>query len=209
MSDPPSISFRGETIATVLLSAATLLTAWSAFQSAKWSGVQATSFSQASASRTESVRASTQAGQQSLGDVSQFTAWLTADDEGRAGLARRLAASFRGEFRIAFRAWEAMSPQSNPKAPATPFALPSYQQADQSRAIHLESVATAQFEDATRANQRSDDYVLMTVIFAMVLFLGAVGTRLGSSRVSTFMLGAGGALLVVAVVVTATFPIRF
>jgi hypothetical protein len=74
-----------------------------------------------------------------------------------------------------------MSPPSNPKAPATPFALRSYQQADQSRAIHLESVATAQFEEATRANQRSDDYVLMTVIFAMVLFLGAVGTRLGSS----------------------------
>jgi hypothetical protein len=48
----------------------------------------------------------------------------------------------------------------------------------------------------------------MTVIFAMVLSFGAVGTRLGSSRVSTAMLGADGTLLVFAVVVTATFPIR-
>jgi hypothetical protein len=208
MSDPSSITRRAETIATILLSAATLLTAWSAFQSAKWSGVQATSFSLASASRTESVRASTQAGQQSLGDVSQFTAWLSADDEGRTMLAERIVTGFRGEFRTAFRAWEAMSPRTNPAAPATPFGLPSYERAELMRATHLETAATTEFEKATQANQRSDNYVLMTVIFAMVLFFGAVGTRLGSSRVSTAMLGAGGALLLFAVVVTATFPIR-
>ena len=49
---------RLEIAATVLLSAATVLTAWSAFESTKWSGVQAIRFSRASASRTDSVRAS-------------------------------------------------------------------------------------------------------------------------------------------------------
>jgi hypothetical protein len=54
-SDPAELRRRKrrlEIAATVLLSPATVLTAWSAFWSTKWSGVQAIRFSQASASRT-------------------------------------------------------------------------------------------------------------------------------------------------------------
>ena len=91
-----------EIVAAVLLSAATVFTAWSAFQSTKWTGVQAIGFSQAATSRTESVRASTRAGQQSLADVSVFTAWLTASNQGQTHLANLLATRFRGEFKVAF-----------------------------------------------------------------------------------------------------------
>ena len=48
-----------EVIATVILALATLATAWSGYQSARWGGEQSTKFSQAGALRTESTRAST------------------------------------------------------------------------------------------------------------------------------------------------------
>jgi hypothetical protein len=200
---------RMEVAATVLLSAATVLTAWSAFQSTKWSGVQAIRFSQASASRTESVRASTTAGQQTIADVTVFTAWLTATDEGQTHLAGLLAARFRGEFKVAFRAWEATSPLSNPSAPATPLAMPGYEVANARHATQLEARASRQFSQATEANQRADNYILMTVLFALVLFFGAVSTRFEARALQLTLLSVGAAVFVAAVVITATFPVEF
>jgi hypothetical protein len=162
----------------VLLSLATVLAAWSAFQSAKWSGVQATRFNQASASRTESIRASTTAGQEALADVTVFTAWLNATELGERSVADALASRFRGEFATAFKAWKATDPLHNPAAPATPFVLPQYRRADSAKANELLAAATKRFDEATRANQISDNYVLLTVLAATVLFFVGVSTQL-------------------------------
>ncbi len=197
-----------ETVATVLLTAATVLTAWSAFQSTKWSGIQAIRFSQASASRTESVRASTAAGQQSLSDISMFTAWLAATDQGQIRLAGLLADRFRGEFGVAFRAWEKLSPFTNTRAPATPFVMPQYQLAEGRKATELEALALARFDQATAANQQADDYVMMTVIFAMALFFGAVSTRFNAGRLRAALLICGVLTFLAASAVTITFPVR-
>ena len=48
-----------EIIAVALLGLATLATAWSGYQATVWGGVQSTSYSEATAKRSESVRAST------------------------------------------------------------------------------------------------------------------------------------------------------
>ena len=50
---------RVELIAAIMLSIATVVTAWSAYQATRWSGDQAEDYTSASATRTESVRAST------------------------------------------------------------------------------------------------------------------------------------------------------
>jgi hypothetical protein len=189
---------RLEFISTLLLSAATVLTAWSAYQSSRWSGDQATEFSQASASRTESVRASTLAGQQTIGDVSVFTAWLTAADEGHVHLADLLASRFRGEFKVAFEAWEATSPLTDPSAPATPFVLPQYESASTREATVLEARASSEFSAATEANGRGDDYVLMTVLFSLVLFFGAISTRFESPSIQVSMVCVAGAVFLAA-----------
>jgi hypothetical protein len=208
-SEPGRGKRRVEIAATVLLSAATVLTAWSAFQSTKWSGVQAIRFSQASASRTESVRASTVAGQQTIADVTVFTAWLTATDEGHTQLAGLLAARFRGEFKAAFEAWESTSPLTSASAPATPFAMPGYELANSRQATQLEATASTQFSQATEANQRADNYILLTVLFALVLFFGAVSTRFDSRGLQIALLSVGAIVFVVVAVITALFPVEF
>ena len=61
-----------EVLATIVLAFATLATAWSGYQAARWGGVQSTSYSQAGALRTESTRASTQAGQLAQIDIASY-----------------------------------------------------------------------------------------------------------------------------------------
>jgi hypothetical protein len=199
---------RLEFVSTLLLSAATALTSWSAYQSSRWSGDQATAFSQASTSRTESVRASTMAGQQTIADVSVFTAWLTSAGEGHVHLADLLASRFRGEFKVAFDAWEASSPLTNPSAPATPFALPQYESASTREATELETRASRQFSAATEANGRADDYVLMTVLFSLVLFFGAISTRFESAPIQISMVGVAGTVFLAAAAITASLPVN-
>ena len=72
---PDSRYTKLEFVATIILAVAAVLTAWTALQSAKWSGDQATNFSQAGANRTESVRFDNRATSMILLDEQTFMQW--------------------------------------------------------------------------------------------------------------------------------------
>lgn len=79
-----------ELLAVIVRSLTAILTAWTGFQSSKWSGVMSINFNMAGASRTESVRQANIAGQQVNLDVGVFLAWVEAvAEEAYAREARR------------------------------------------------------------------------------------------------------------------------
>jgi hypothetical protein len=124
---------RIEMIAAVLLSIATVVTAWSAYQATRWSGVQAESYVTASARRTESVRASNRANGQTIVDVDIYLDWLDAVRIGNDALADDLENRMRAEFLPAFEAWRASEPDEEiPEG--TPFSRPEYVLAEADRA---------------------------------------------------------------------------
>jgi len=169
-----------EMIATVILAVATLATAWSGYQSARWGGEQSTKFSQAGALRTESVRASTTAGQISQVDIGLFTNWVNAFAVDNQLLADFYVDRFRPEFAVAFEAWLATDPRNNPEAPKSPFSMPEYTVSQAQEADRLEQESSKSFAEGGAANQTSDNYILNTVILASVLFLAGVQTRIKS-----------------------------
>jgi hypothetical protein len=75
-----------------------------------------------------------------------------------------------------------------------------------SNATHLKGRASTQFTQATDANQRADNYVLTTVLFALALFFGAVSTRFESLALQTTLLTVGAVVFLSAVALTASFP---
>lgn len=208
----------------VILALAAVGTAWAGFQSAKWSGVQANSYAQAGAVRTESNRASTDAGQQQLSDVVAFTSWLNAyQQELLAGgtprpnrvyepeegtLSGFLFTRFREEFRPAVDAWVAERPLVNADAPPTPFAMPEYRLAAADRATSLAADADGLAATARTANQRSDNYVLIAVVFALVLFFAGVAGRLQGPLTQRLLSALAAAVLLAAVVVLAAMPVE-
>ena len=72
------LSSKIESIASIVLAIAVVLTAWAAFQAGKWGGEQSIQFSVAGASRTESTRADTRGGQLAQIDVSMYTDFVAA-----------------------------------------------------------------------------------------------------------------------------------
>jgi len=214
-------AIRIELVATVFLAIATVLTAWSAFQSAKWSGVQAIDFSAANAARTESIRASGLANTQRAVDVDTFVAWVGAvaaergiepsnrpyePEEGtESGF---LYERFRDEFKPAVEAWLATRPLLDPDAPATPFQMPDYRLAADAEAERLLQESEERRDEALRSNQRSDNYVLLTVLFATVLLFAGVSTKLRGRRAQQILLGLAFILLTGAAATLLTFPVE-
>ena len=192
-------SDRVELVATVIMALAAIFTAWAAFESAKWSGEQATAFSRAGATRTESTRFDTAAGQQAGVDVAIYTNWLSALNSDRndgsidigpgelyrptpGTLSGFLFERVRPEFRPALEAWLVLWAADSATAPATPFEMEEYVLANAVEADRLQTEADQFAAEAAQANQNSDDYVLTVVAFALVLFFSGVSSKLGSKR---------------------------
>ncbi len=216
------LDHRFELFEAIILSIAAVLAAWTGFQSAKWSGVQANSYSQAGASRVESTKSSTLAGQETTVDVVTFTQWLiAAEDEGAFAapavpgqtyvpdpeeVSGFLYERFRPEFKVAVDAWVATQPRINPDAAPTPFVMPEYVVAASVEAQRLEQLAEDQAANARRANQRSDNYVVMTIAFATVLFFAGISSKMDTFRARALLLTLAVILLVGASAILVTFP---
>jgi hypothetical protein len=196
---------RVEMIAAILLSCATVFTAWSAYQATRWSGDQAGDYTTASALRTESVRASTLANRQVLIDVDTFLNWLDAQQQGDVQLADDLHSRMREEFLPAFDAWIASAADAE-VPPGTPFALPEYRLAAEEQAKRLEARAAATFADGTEANETGDDFVLAAVLFASVLFFSGLAGTLDSLKPQVLLLSLAGLMLVGGAIIVVTLP---
>ena len=197
-----------EVAATIVLAIATIATAWSGYQAARWGGEQSTSYSQAGALRTESTRSSTQAGQLAQTDIGIFANWINAFATGNQELATFYEERFRDEFKPAFEAWLATDPRNNPAAPSSPFVMPEYQLSKAQEAERLETEAEQMFAKGTEANQQSDDYILNTVILAGVLFLAGIASRFKAMSARWVIIVFSLAILAFGLYNILTYPIQ-
>jgi hypothetical protein len=196
-----------EMVLAVIMGAVALATAWSGYQSARWGGLQSISFSQAGALRTESMRASTSAGQQVQLDIGMFTRWVEAWAAKDEELASFYRARFRDEFAPAFEAWLALDPGNNADAPDSPFGMPEYRLSLAEEAARLEREAEATFAEGRVANAQSDEYILNAVILASVLFLAGIATRFDWLPVRIAIIIAAVVLLTIGLYNLATYPV--
>ena len=198
---------HAELLATILLAIAAVATAWSSYQSARWSGVQTIDFSNANAARVESTRFSTQAGQETQIDLLTFTQWVNAYAAKEKKLSDFYFQRFRPEFKPAVEAWIATHPLTNPKAPPSPFAMPEYKLKSTGEAEKLEAEATQQSAKARQSNQRSDNYVLAVVLFAASLFFAGISTKLSKPGQRVGVLTLGYTIFIGTAIWVATFPV--
>jgi hypothetical protein len=194
-----------ELLSALLLALATIAAAWCAYQSTRWGGVQAEGYAQAGAARQESVRASSKSFGQIVVDVQVFQSWISAKNAADERLATFYRERFRPEFVPAFDAWLASAPRGT-IPPGTPFALPEYQLTEQTRAAELAAKAEGFTAEAQAANQTGDNFVLLAVIFASVLFFAGVGTKFRGYRVRVVMVSFAALMFGLALIVVVSLP---
>ncbi|MBN0040763.1 hypothetical protein JN535_11370 [Cellulosimicrobium cellulans] len=195
-----------ETVTVVLLSVTAVLTAWSGFEASKWGGEMSIAFSRASTQRIEASTERSHADAAREIDLQVFALYLQGVAEENDLLADFASERFTPHFRPAFDEWLASRPLQNPDAAPSPFALDSYVPPGEVEAVEADARADALFEQALANNQRGDNYTLVTVLFALVLFFGAFAGRFRSDRAEWGMVGMACLLFVVGVGFLLAFP---
>jgi hypothetical protein len=161
----------------ILISAATVLTAWCGYEAARWTALQTREYNQASLQRVASAVASGRSYTLEVVDVTMFLQYVSAIAAGRTDEQQFIYQRFRPEMKRAVDAWLVTKPRKNPAAPSSPFVMPQYRSLAGEEAARLSALSTASFKTATNANEHSDAYVRLTVIFAAVSFLAGISTK--------------------------------
>jgi hypothetical protein len=138
-------------------------------------------------------------------DAQTFTTWVTAVNEDETRLADFLEARFRPGFRPAFQAWKASASEGTIPA-GSPFTMSEYQLEVYQQSERLVEEAEERSAVARHANQTGDNFILMTVLFATVLFFAGVSSKFPTRIVRRSLLGIGAVVWTVAFVVMISLP---
>jgi hypothetical protein len=175
----------------VLLSIVTITAAWSGYSAAKWGTESSLQLAQASATRTKANRAFQESLTLRSQDAANFNAWFAAYLAGNKRGERVAERRFRDEYDVAFRAWLATDPFTNPNAPKGPQYMPQYKPAGQAESKVLDVKADAHYALGEHAAVTADKYVRVTVVLASVLFIVGISSHfpLRGVRIGLIVLG--------------------
>jgi hypothetical protein len=193
-------------IEAVLLAVVAVLAAWSGFASAKWGTQSSLDLAKASAARTEANRAAYQAADLKNFDSLTYNAWFTAYVAGNKAAMRVAEGRFRPQFLVAFNAWIATHPFTNPHAPPGPTYMPQYVQPELAQANQLDARADQYYSLGETAGGNADGYIRTTVFLATVLFLVGISGHFRVHAARIGLVAIGGVILVFSVILLILAP---
>lgn len=197
-----------EILTAVLLSIATVGSTWCAYQAKLWGSAQTFALADMNTSGRQAALARTEAAQQRNLDVFLFLEYLKAlrmhDVKAMEFFQKRL----RPELEEAIEAWLRTRPLQNPDAPRNPFEMPQYRSnRNEQAAQRWDARSEEKRGKAEKASGNSDNYIMMTVIFAAVLFFAGISTQLGAPHIRVMLLALAGIVLLFAGWSLSSFPI--
>src|SRR5258708_5578492 len=166
-----------EIIEAVILALVAVATAWSGYQAARWAGMRAENYAEASRLRVTAEGLATLAGQERIYDNDTFNSWLAAKLDGKEQAAEFFERRFRDEYRPAFAAWMKTDPFNNAQAPPGPIFMPEYHNSNHEHYLRLNKKAGKMPDQGTKSGETGDNYVRITVLLATVLLITAIGQR--------------------------------
>jgi len=169
-----------ELACAIVLALATTASAWCAYQSKLWGGAQMARANAAVRASREGAVNSLAAMQARTFDASMFITYMQARIDGNQAMEAFLAQRFRPDFKPAVESWLKLDPLNQPGTPLSPFNMAEYAQKETAEVARQEELAAKAMAASREARGFSDDYVLLTVVFASVLFFGGIARAFDS-----------------------------
>jgi hypothetical protein len=180
-----------ETVALLLLSVATVGTAWCSYQAASWGGYSAGRMNHSNSAARRAAALQLQASQMAVMDVMLFSSFLDAQQGGRDKLADFYRDRFRPEAKTAFDKWIALRPFETAGAPPHPFVPELYQPQLLTDAAKADAESQDYWRQGSETAAVSRNYVLITVLLASALFFSGVAARFSSPGIRRGLLAVG------------------
>lgn len=197
---------RFELTIAILLALTSLASTWCGYQASNWGSSQIQSQDAADTAERQAAEDTIVALQLRNFDGITMLSYWEAIREGDVQTQQAHLARMRPQLRAAIEAALAGGILTDPSVPG-PLQRPEYRLAE-------EDNARARREDAARlrssvqtAGRASADYVLLTLMFASVLFFGGVTGTLDSQRARRFLGGAAVLIFLIAIVRLTFLPV--
>ena len=194
-------------MSAVMLAVIVVAIAWCAYQSTLWSGVQTFKLRDANSANSRFIMKTLQQGQSSTVDAMVFIQYINSLQEKNKDLSDFYYQSFRPDMKIAVDAWLKTDPMNNPNSPRTPFQMTEYNRTFAMDANNFLKESSLRLEEAQNASNISDKYVLMTVIYAVVLFIGSIMGKMFSNQIRLMLLAVGLGITSVATIIVLFLPV--
>jgi len=136
-----------------------------------------------------------------------FVEWSAAVFQENQEFADFLFERFPTELAVATDAWLALEPMSDPNAPQSPFDMSEYRLDDMEESEQLLVQVEADRNKTSAASQIADRYVLLTVLFASVLFFGGISGKFKSQIIDLSMLGLGLMMFLIILAILVSYPV--
>jgi len=108
---------------------------------------------------------------------------------------------------VAAEAWLATRPLKNPSAPSSPFVMKEYSLAVDKEMQQVRQEEVTRFTEARKANEVSDTYLLLTVLFSVALFLGGITAAFKRRRIRGMVLALSVMTITAAAIFLAFLPL--
>jgi hypothetical protein len=189
-----------------VMAAATVATAYSAYQSSLWNGEQNRHESRAATAVVRTSKLTNLAMQKTTVHVNLFVQWVAATNRGEQRTADFLFSRFPEPLKTAAGAWRATNPFDNANAPASPFDMPQYAVRERLDADHWEKIAQDESAAGETAGAVGNRYLLFTIIYASVLFLAGISGKFNWPAIDQTVLALGALTLLVGVAIMIAMP---
>ena len=193
-------------LSATVMAVATVATAWSAYQSSLWNSEQADHHADSTAAVVRVAKLSNLAMQRASTHVTLFVHWASAVNQGDRRMADFLFVRFPEPLKTAAGAWRAMSPLTNPEAPPSPFDMPQYGLPERIEADEWERIAQRESTAAEHANDMASRYLLLTIIYASVLFFAGISGKFRWQVLDVTVLVLGALTLLTGVTIMVASP---
>jgi len=174
LNDKTETNTRLELLSAILMSLVVISISWSAYQSTLWGGIQTFTLREVTSAGLKVSMNTLQQGQYSTVDVIMFMEYINALNNNDQKHSEFYYDRFRPDFKLAVDAWLETKPFENPDAPPHPFVMPEYKKSYSEEAERFATEQAIKLQEAEQANHNSDNYVLMTVMYTGILFIGGI-----------------------------------
>jgi hypothetical protein len=198
-----------ETISTILLSAATLLSAWCVYESSQWSGEQYFRIDDETRANQFRLQYEIASTQRQTAELQLFLEYASAASEENDRLKDFLYERFPPSLKTAFDAWMKLDPKNNPEAPPSPFHMEEYVLLEDTEANKYAEEAAGFKKAANESDDNSDNYVLLSLVLSTVLFFSGMSGVTDSVKNQWVLLGVAGFVFLSALVFILQMPVVF
>ena len=189
-----------QVINTLILAIATLAITWCSYQGVLWNGIQTFKLGDSNKFARLAQQKTIITGQNRAMDEAILIAFVNAAIEKKQDIVDFSLRGIRPELSNIMSAWLSSRPFENTSAYPHPMAMPEYIELvkkDMAEADKYSHQAEEARNAAQEANRNSDSYSLLTVVFAMVMFLGAITSKITRLSLSFVAIVAAGIICIV------------